>query len=491
MCRQLEGYGMEVFMNDFDYIDSIVEIVISIAAPLIIGYVTNRKSQEESVFFSYITLEEEKFVTKTKIKSNILMVIFVFLYFVFVFNNTLYDLPIKVDIVEKAKNVGLIVLCLLMIVQYLCNNIFAFLNIGFLDKKIKKQNRNLTGFNEIINSIILGIYVIYFMIFILFRDNKNMIFLSGYTALLITIGLEMVYNSFISLYVKLRRWYHVSEINISIKTNSQVYKNVFNYKKKDDMIIIVYEQEKVSKSVSIPVDVVESITKIIDVENTLLRIMLEKEEKIKKDMKSENELLKFWKDFIRKNKGIAITGITAFIYCIACVIFKCDADLNVDARLYPWGDFGYNIAISIIAAVIFYVVQVYTLERKREQILKKYAKRYIKENLLKECRVLKARIDAVREGEKSESKMKEAIYSSCKIVNNALGQSLNCYFTVLSDELIEAINSMLFDDMFCDISTRASGVLANRTLNEILSDEIEYKCLWEEVGRIEDEIEKL
>ena len=105
--------------------------------------------------------------------------------------------------------------------------------------------------------------------------------------------------------------------------------------------------------------------------------------------------------------------------------------------------------------------------------------------------MLKARIDAVREGEKSESKMKEAIYSSCKIVNNALGQSLNCYFTVLSDELIEAINSMLFDDMFCDISTRASGVLANRTLNEILSDEIEYKCLWEEVGRIEDEIEKL
>ena len=41
---------MEVFMNDFDYIDSIVEIAISIAAPLIIGYVTNRKSQEESVF---------------------------------------------------------------------------------------------------------------------------------------------------------------------------------------------------------------------------------------------------------------------------------------------------------------------------------------------------------------------------------------------------------------------------------------------------------
>ena len=38
------------FLNVFDYVGSIVEIIINVAAQLIIGYVTNRKSQEESVF---------------------------------------------------------------------------------------------------------------------------------------------------------------------------------------------------------------------------------------------------------------------------------------------------------------------------------------------------------------------------------------------------------------------------------------------------------
>ena len=63
-------------MEEFDFISTIIEFALSIVAPLVVAYVTNRKTTEESNFFSYLTLAEERFVKKTKRKSNILMAIF-------------------------------------------------------------------------------------------------------------------------------------------------------------------------------------------------------------------------------------------------------------------------------------------------------------------------------------------------------------------------------------------------------------------------------
>ena len=302
------------------------------------------------------------------------------------------------------------------------------------------------------------------------------------------VGVEAVYNSFISLYVKVRRWYHVEEIIIRIKTPQKVYKNVFNYRKRSDMYEFVCKEDNVLKRMSVPVDEIESIEKKIDKGKTYLDIMREKEVN---SVKKENKAKEFWYDFANQNKAIVVVGFIAVIYCLVWVCFKSNPTLNVSEKIYPWGEFIYNVAVSVIAAVIFFIVQVYIPNRKKEQTLKKYAKRYIKEVLLVECNMLKIRTELIREGKHSEDEIKEAINSSCVKIKTALNESLNNYLQVLSEELIDAMNGMLFDDMLYMISIRANGSLANKSLEKILQDQESYNLLWKRVDKIKSEVEKI
>ena len=99
-------YMTEEIMEDFNLGGEIIKFVLSIAAPLVVTYVTNRKTIEESKFFSYITLAEENFVKKTKRKSNVLMIIFLMLHLVIGLNGTVYSLPINENVSEKAGMIG-------------------------------------------------------------------------------------------------------------------------------------------------------------------------------------------------------------------------------------------------------------------------------------------------------------------------------------------------------------------------------------------------
>lgn len=65
------------------------------------------------------------------------------------------------------------------------------------------------------------------------------------------------------------------------------------------------------------------------------------------------------------------------------------------------------------------------------------------------------------------------------------------YVSVLSTDLIDDINSLLFDDMFSMISYRSNGKLVNMSLNEIINDEMNYNKLWEKVKKIKEECERI
>lgn len=65
------------------------------------------------------------------------------------------------------------------------------------------------------------------------------------------------------------------------------------------------------------------------------------------------------------------------------------------------------------------------------------------------------------------------------------------YVSVLSSDLIDDINSLLFDDMFSMISYRSNGKLVNMSLNEIINDEINYNKLWEKANKIKEECERI
>ena len=58
-------------------------------------------------------------------------------------------------------------------------------------------------------------------------------------------------------------------------------------------------------------------------------------------------------------------------------------------------------------------------------------------------------------------------------------------------DLIDDINSLLFDDMFSMISYRSNGKLVNMSLNEIINDEINYNKLWEKANKIKEECERI
>ena len=64
-------------------------------------------------------------------------------------------------------------------------------------------------------------------------------------------------------------------------------------------------------------------------------------------------------------------------------------------------------------------------------------------------------------------------------------------YQLLSSDLIDDINSLLFDDMFSMISYRSNGKLVNMSLNEIINDEINYNKLWEKANKIKEECERI
>lgn len=114
------------------------------------------------------------------------------------------------------------------------------------------------------------------VIILLFRKNVDAVILISYSLILITVGMEAVYYSLISLYIKVRCWYHVEEIIINTKTNKNVYKNIFNYRKSSGVYEFVCEEENVLKRISVLVEEIESIEKNINAGKAYLDIMRQK-----------------------------------------------------------------------------------------------------------------------------------------------------------------------------------------------------------------------
>ena len=192
---------------------------------------------------------------------------------IFLFNNHIYTLPINGIIAEKIKNIGLFLLLFLAVGQYVSNAIVAFGNIKFLDKKMQIRPIDNSYISNYINYFLIIIYLVGFLIMYIFKLKQDYVFLEMVTLSYVTLGIEAVYCSFISVYVKIRRWYYVDEINIRTKSNNRVYKSVFNYKKIADTYEFVYEDEKILKRVKIPSDDLELIEKRINTKKTFLELM--------------------------------------------------------------------------------------------------------------------------------------------------------------------------------------------------------------------------
>lgn len=103
----------------------------------------------------------------------------------------------------------------------------------------------------------------------------------------------------------------------------------------------------------------------------------------------------------------------------------------------------------------------------------------------------KTYLDIMREKEVNSVKKENKAKEFCVKIKTALNESLNNYLQVLSEELIDDMNGMLFDDMLYMISIRANGSLANKSLEKILQDQESYNLLWKRVDKIKSEVEKI
>ena len=222
----------------------------------------------------------------------------------------------------------------------------------------------------------------------------------------------------------------------------------------------------------------------------------EKKEKKIKEAMSKFKSMKFLikknvKDFFKDNYRILIVMLIAVLYCIFYIWQNIVGDITKSGGKHYIEEFFNSISVSVIAAIIFYFIQVYFPNKKREYILKKYAKKFIKEKLLSQLDILHCQTEMVRNNNKDEKEINSAISYECEKIQSEIRVCFDMYVSVLSTDLIDDINSLLFDDMFSMISYRSNGKLVNMSLNEIINDEMNYNKLWEKANKIKEECERI
>lgn len=249
---------------------------LGVIAPLCSNYFTNKKDKEESEFYKYITLKEEKFVRRTRRKGVILLIIFIILNGIAIFNNSFYFLIKSEDKVAVFNVLVCIISGVVVLAIFVCKGVLIFIDIKWLDKKLNRCNHNVTYMDLWINSIIaiMGVVVLILIgVFYVVGADKEIIFITAWCELLLAAGIEAVLNDFISFYVKFRRWYHVDNICIRTKTQGVTYDNISNYKKHKEFYDVVYTENDTSVRVIVPMDEVVCVEHIINTEETYLDYM--------------------------------------------------------------------------------------------------------------------------------------------------------------------------------------------------------------------------
>jgi len=208
-------------------------------------------------------------------------------------------------------------------------------------------------------------------------------------------------------------------------------------------------------------------------------------------MKKRNRLVKdsFIFYFLRKNHTVTVLGILALLYCSICSIYKGSATYNVSNSIVrSFGDLFYNIGISVIAAYIFLIFQAW-LNYRREGIDEKYTRLYIKLYLLRDCELLQMQLKLIADGKKNEKEINQAIAAVCERIQEDIFLCTTKYRGGLSDNLLEKLDALFFDNDFYLIEKRARGQLTNMSMQEILQGYGIYGCMEKLIEEIKYEVD--
>ena len=458
----------------------IMQIVVYLLVPVISWWLTNRSSKKESIFVSYLLLQDEKFVSKKQLKNIILCVLWVGMQILFLVEIVIFK--DKLENVNKILwletiNSAIVVICLCG-----CEYILKFENVKYLDTKLEARSGSRVVSDTIRNSFIIGLTV---ALIIWAGSNGNEIqkVLFACFLIIILLEIEMLSNFLIFRYARKHLLYHVKKINIVVKSDNKCYEKISNYKKKGSFLEFGYIDNDEVKQIAVPVNEVKSIEKIIDPTAPLGDHGGENKKKM--NNKRHYNGIKF---MIVENKAIFICGIIAAIYCL---IYMRNTSEQF-SYIQSLEELLFNIAISVIAATVFYIMQVFIPNRRRRKIQRGYAVKYLKLTFLKEYFVFEKIISSIVCGEKMEREVMESLQIHCKMIEKALNTCISYYGEILSDELLETIqNLMLEDDFFYNVRKYSDGVLKGTTLSNIINDTLSRKTFEDKIDKITIEIKKM
>lgn len=190
-------------------------------------------------------------------------------------------------------------------------------------------------------------------------------------------------------------------------------------------------------------------------------------------MKKKRKFLAI-EEFFKGNRCVCILGIISFVFCSICNIFKASQLMNIPEYFRPFGEFMYNIAISVIAAVIFFYVQVFLANRKRNSILKAHIKDIMNE-ICTQCLLLESNLQDVVNKNKSEDEMCDLISDCCDKIKSYIYECVHYYVEILPKNCVNAMLKILTNDYFYSIDLRAKRKLKGENLAQIRSTDILYE----------------
>lgn len=256
------------------YMESIIigvaGVLATILAPILTPYVTSLKMKGESCFYSFITLSEEKIVKRARAKSIVLFLVIVLTYIVAIINSVFPFLPVSSDVSVSMQIAGTIVIIVIVVLQVFFGIIFPYFNNKYFEKKIKDSKRDLINIGKNVDVIAIYVFVFFFILYLIIEKFVDVTVIVPYVFFLVSLGIDAVLYSYVSLYVKIRRWYYVNSISIRIKQNGRVYDNIFNFKIDNRLYSFMVEIDEKLLRIEVPIDEVASIEYEIDAKTSFL-----------------------------------------------------------------------------------------------------------------------------------------------------------------------------------------------------------------------------
>lgn len=206
-----------------------------------------------------------------------------------------------------------------------------------------------------------------------------------------------------------------------------------------------------------------------------------------KKEKRDNFILYFFRD----HRNVALTIIICFTLCICCVLLLSLFLKDSGSVAYQFTSFAMNVMINIIAAAVFFILQVYLPGYRRKRILGRYAKMFLQERLVNRIKILERHMTKALRKEADEKELLPVVSLDCEEIRSCVNECMRTYITVLPDSLIDSLNAVMYDDVFYMLTLLSSGRLHTVSLNDILNDPEGINALSEHFRLIEEETDAL